>query len=267
MRLEWVYDLAGKEVVFTGEIEGYSETALNEIALGLGASRVKEWINKSTTDILVRGWSDRWKFGDFGRKEKQAAELQGAGHRIRIIEESGFLGLRSNLPAPVVAPNVSDVPAARPAQRGGVVGAPYRFGRYSQLSGDGDYHRDPDTMERGLHGHSSTQDMLATLINSRGLTPLSPFDKQCNFDIAWILRDGSVVVAEVKSTTDGNEAFQIRHGLGQILDYGHILQGRGFDAQMFLVLEQSPKKREHWVSLCSAHNVNLIWAPEFNGVE
>ena len=43
MASEWVYDLRGKEIVFTGKFDGYSETELTEIALKMGASRVKEW--------------------------------------------------------------------------------------------------------------------------------------------------------------------------------------------------------------------------------
>jgi hypothetical protein len=267
MTNEWVFDLVGKEVVFTGDIEGYTEEDLSEIAMQLGASRVKDWVNKSTTDVLVRGWSNRWKYGDFGKKEKQVAELQATGHRIRIIDEAGFFGLRSGLPAPAMTPNVPGALARDVAARGGVLGAPYRSGQFSDpIKGDGGYHRDPDVMERGLKAHSTTQDSLAKLLVTRGLIPLSSFDNQCNFDIAWESTDSSYGVAEIKSNTGGNEAFQIRHGLGQVLDYGHRLKERGFSAQLFLVLEREPEKLDHWRSLCSTHKVTLTWAPAFRGI-
>jgi hypothetical protein len=268
MGSEWVFDLKGKEVVFTGDIDGYPEEDLVEIALRLGASRVKEWINKSTTDVLVRGWSSRWKYGNFGMKEKQAAEMQAAGHRIRIIDETGFFGLRSGIPAPVMTPNVPESSAREVAAKGGAVGAPYRPGQFSaQLQGDGEYFRDPDVMERGLQAHSTTQDALAKLLVLRGLVPLSSFDQQCNFDLAWQSADGYFGVAEIKSNTAGNEAFQIRHGLGQVLDYGHRIKHRGFATRLFLVLEREPEKQNHWMSLCSVHDVKLTWAPAFHGVE
>lgn len=264
---EWVYDLEGKEIVFTGKIKGYEEEELVGIAFRLGASRVKEWVNKSTTDVLVRGWSDRWKYGDFGKKEKQTAEMQSAGHSIRIIDAEGFFGLRSRIPAPALSPNVPDAVARADATDGGLVGAPYRAGSFAApLQGDGEHYRDPDIMDRGLKAHSATQDALADLLNSVGITPLSSFDRQCNFDLAWRFADHTVGVAEVKSITDGNEAFQIRHGLGQVLDYGHRMKFRGFSPRLFLILERKPQNEGHWTALCAAHAVTVAWAPSFAGI-
>ncbi|MCC3280723.1 hypothetical protein LJ754_16375 [Arthrobacter sp. zg-Y40] len=266
MSNEWVYDLKGKEVVFTGKIRGHDEKELIEAALRLGAIQVKDWINKSSTDVLIRGRSDRWKYGDFGKKEKQAADMQSAGHHIQIIDEEGFLGLWSLNPAPALTPNVPDALARAAAPQGGLVGAPYRAGRFLEsLQGDGGYYRDPDVMERGLRAHSATQDALASLLSTRGLKPLSSFDRHCNYDLAWQCSDGSVSVVEVKSNTDSNEASQIRHGLGQVLDYGHRMKQRGFPPRLFLVLERKPANEIHWIDLCSTHAVTLTWAPAFHG--
>lgn len=267
MGSEWVYDLRGKEVVFTGAIPDYSEADLTEIAINsLGASRVKDDVAKYSTDVLVRGSSARWKYGSYGKKEKQVADMQRAGHHIQIIDAEGFFGLRSSLPAPALKPNVPKAPARANASEGGAVGAPYRPGSFAgPLLGDGEHYRDPDIMERGLRAHSSTQDALADLLSSCGLTPLSAFDRLCNFDLAWHFTDGTVGVAEVKSNTGDNEAFQIRHGLGQVLDYGHRMKGRGFRPRLFLVLERKPQGA-HWRELCSAHNVTLTWGPTFTGV-
>lgn len=264
---EWVYDLRGKEVVFTGAIPDYSEAELTEIAIStLGVSRVKDDVAKYSTDILVRGSSARWKYGGYGNKEKQVAEMQRAGHHIQIIDAEGFFGLRSSLPAPALKPNVPEAPARANASEGGAVGAPYRLSSFTgPFLGDGAHYRDPDAMERGLRAHSATQDTLAVLLSNVGLTPLSAFDKQCNFDIAWHLTDGTVGVAEVKSNTKDNEVFQVRHGLGQVLDYGHRMEGRGFHPKLFLVLEREPQGA-HWQELCSAHDVTLTWGPIFTGV-
>lgn len=243
MTSEWVYDLRGKEIVFTGAIADYSEAALTEIAVNaLGASRVKDDVAKYSTDVLVRGSSGRWKYGSYGKKEKQVAEMQRAGHRIQIIDAEGFFGLRSSLPAPALKPNVPDASARANASEGGVVGAPYRVGSFADpLQGNGEHYRDPDVMERGLKAHSATQDQLGDLIGKHGLKPLSPFDKTYNFDLAWDREDGTFGIAEVKSITEGNEAFQVRHGLGQVLDYGLRLNERGFHTKLFLVLEASPR--------------------------
>lgn len=127
----WVYDLQGKEVVFTGKFEGFNEVELTKIAERLGASRVKEWINKSSTDVLVRGWSPHWKYGNYGTKEKQVADMQRAGHHIQIIDTAGFFGLRSHYPAPALEPHVPKAPARANASEGGVAGAPYRSGSFA----------------------------------------------------------------------------------------------------------------------------------------
>lgn len=264
---EWVHDIRGKEVVFTGKIEGYPEEELAEIARNLGARRVKDWISESTTDVLVRGHSSRWKYGDFGKKENQAARMQASGHHIKIIDEEGFFGLRSSVPAPALMPNVYGAFARADAKHGGLVGAPYRAGSFSApRQGDGEHYRDPDVMDRGVKAHSATQDALADLISKQGLIPMSSFDRQCNFDLAWKFKDGSIGVAEVKSITDTNEASQIRHGLGQVLDYGHRMRGRGFTPHLFLVLEREPENESHWTQLCSVHGVSLTWTPSFHGI-
>ncbi|WP_275778139.1 hypothetical protein [Paenarthrobacter sp. Y-19] len=268
MTSEWVFDLKGKEVVFTGAIPGYSEAELTAMAVNsLGASRVKDDVARYSTDVLVRGYSARWRYGSYGNKEKQVAEMQRAGHHIQIIDAEGFFGLRSSLPAPALKPNVPVAPARSKATEGGTVGAPYRSGTYaSALQGDGEHHRDPDIMDRGLKAHSRTQDDLAKHLLRNGFTPLSPFDRTCNYDIAWQLEDGDYGVAEVKSNTLDNEAFQIRHGLGQVLDYGHRLEGRGFRPRLFLVLEEKPREHNHWRPMCAAHDVTLTWGPDFPGV-
>ncbi|MET3206241.1 UNVERIFIED_ORG: hypothetical protein ABIB21_003060 [Arthrobacter sp. UYEF13] len=132
MRSDWVYDLRGKEVVFTGAIPEYSEAALTAIAVNsLGASRVKDDVANYSTDVLVRGFSARWKYGSYGKKEKQVAGMQRAGHHIQIIDAEGFFGLRSSLPAPALKPNVPDAPARAKASEGGAVGAPYRAGAFA----------------------------------------------------------------------------------------------------------------------------------------
>jgi hypothetical protein len=266
MAADWLYDLQGKEVVFTGENDGYEEDELADLALELGARRVSDDCNL-TTNVLVRGHSDRWKFGTYGKKEAKAAQMQAAGRDIVIIDLAGLLSLAAGLAAPVLPPNAPVAPAREPATAGGAFGAPYRAGRHQQpVEGDGAVFRDPDNVERGLRAHSTTQDQLAALIEEAGYEPASAFDRSCNFDIGWRDEQGTVHVAEVKSLTDANESFQIRHGLGQVLDYAHRLNGRGFPVRPLLVLERRPQAVAHWTGLCNQHGVSLVWAPGFAGV-
>lgn len=103
------------------------------------------------------------------------------------------------------------------------------------------------------------------LVAAAVLQPKMRPDAQCNYDLAWEEADGTVVVAEVKSLTQDNELFQIRHGLGQVLDYAHRLQTRGFTTRPVLVLERKPKAVDHWSGLCTSSGVTLTWAPAFAG--
>jgi hypothetical protein len=259
MNSQWLYGLKGKEVVFTGSFKTQDEREHGKLAERLGASRISDDCNL-TTNVLVRGFSPRWKFGDFGTKERKVADMQVAGRDVVIIDEAGLLGLVDDIPAPVLPPHSPSAPARAPADQGGSVGAPYRRPDHDpSVAGDGEVFRDPKQLERAFRAHASTLDALANLIRSKGYEPLVPQDATCNFDLAWTTSDGHVCVAEVKSNTIDNESLQVRHGLGQVLDYAHRLQQRGFRVQPLLVLERQPEAFEHWRSLCQANGVVFAW--------
>lgn len=263
MTFEWVHAISNKQVVFTGGIDGHTRVELQRLAKGLGASSTPSDVSYSTK-LLVRGTSSRWKYGDYGEKEKYAAKLQAQGHSIRIIDAAGFFGLLLGLPAPVIEPHVPEPSAVKLATEGGALGAPYRDGQYSTpVAGDGTAFRDPDNVGRGLQAHGHTQDILAAKLRSFGVEPLAPFSRDCNFDIAWISPSGKPWVAEVKSLTAENEAFQLRHALGQVLDYKHRLARRNFDATPCVALENRPERLEHWRSLYASIGVTLTFGPHF----
>jgi hypothetical protein len=260
----WLYDLKGREVVFTGRFSGgHSEAELAALARRLGASRVSEDCNL-TTNVLVRGQSGHWKHGAYGRKEEKVAAMQSSGKDVVIIDLGGLLALRDGLPAPVLQPHVPEAAARLSAAEGGLAGAPYRRRLSPEpVDGSGDYFRDPDRMDRALAAHSKTQEALAQAVRAAALEPLSPMEQSCNYDLAWMGLDGQLVVAEVKSLTQANELFQVRHALGQVLDYAYSLSGRGFRVRPLVVLETAPQRREHWMGLCHSRRVDLTWGPDF----
>lgn len=94
---------------------------------------------------------------------------------------------------------------------------------------------DPDAIDRGLRGHAETQEGLVNVVLAHGLLPLSPGPGEPLFDIAW-REDGRVTVVEVKSLTGANEVGQIRLGLGQVLDYQHLLERSGSAVRAVLAI-------------------------------
>jgi len=67
-----------------------------------------------------------------------------------------------------------------------------------------------------------------------------------------------VTVVEVKSLTNANEAGQIRPGLGQILDYRHLLERAGETVRAVLAVEKEPTN-PRWTDLCARHGAELVW--------
>src|SRR5205823_1725124 len=75
---------------------------------------------------------------------------------------------------------------------------------------------DPDLGGRGLRAHNVTQNLLAKAVLDAGHEPRRPKPDEPQYDLAW--ESGETTwVAEVKSTTEQNETWQMRHAIGQVL--------------------------------------------------
>lgn len=121
---------------------------------------------------------------------------------------------------------------------------------------------DSDAIDRGLAGHTDTQNALQAVVAAHGHPTNSPDGSDPNFDLAWRLPSGMVVVAEIKSLTPRNEAGQIRLGIGQVLDYAFQLRSDGYEVTAVLAVEQEPVL-PHWTSLCQEVGVRLTWPAQF----
>ena len=116
---------------------------------------------------------------------------------------------------------------------------------------------DPDTSQRGLRAHNRTQNLLAAALEDAGFAPRSPRSGEPDFDLAW--QDGDTVwVAEVKSTTEGNEERQLRLAIGQVIRYRQKLSGDGADARAMIAVENAPFD-ESWIDLCGREGIALVW--------
>ena len=121
------------------------------------------------------------------------------------------------------------------------------------------FETDPDTVDRGLAGHRTTQEVLRKFLLKRRQTPCGPNAKaqEPNFDVGWY--DGETFwVAEIKSITPRNEEKQLRLGLGQVLRYRHLLGPRAKRVRAALVAEYEPSDKS-WMELADRLGIVLAW--------
>ncbi len=122
-------------------------------------------------------------------------------------------------------------------------------------------HVDPDAVDRGLAGHTNTQNALSDVLIEHRLDPLRPGTEGPQYDLAWEC-GGTIFVAEVKSTTPSNEEKQLRLGLGQVLRDRSLLAAPGRTVRAVLVAER-PVDDSTWMSLCDELEVVLVWPEVF----
>jgi hypothetical protein len=111
---------------------------------------------------------------------------------------------------------------------------------------------DPSLLDRALQIHALTQNVVANWVMASGLTPLSPNEFTCDFDLAWDSPNGKVV-CEVKSISDANEKHQFRLGLGQVLEYAHSL-----DALPVLFFSRKPTNVKI-IDIAKSAGVRVLW--------
>lgn len=121
--------------------------------------------------------------------------------------------------------------------------------------------KDPDKIDRANNSHSKLQNDLAEFVKNAGYKPLGPdLPRTPNYDLAWYIGE-QFFVAEVKSITEDNEESQLRHGLGQLLQYRMQLIDLSINTTAILVVERKPP--EIWERICSSANVVLVWPGKF----
>jgi hypothetical protein len=111
----------------------------------------------------------------------------------------------------------------------------------------------------GLRDHEATVAELDRLVRAAGLVPL--YDGDPRPDICWASARGLVVV-EVKSITEHNEAHQVRLGLGQVLDYAARLEGDGHEV-IPVVATSREVARSRWQATCRQGGVRLATPSTF----
>jgi hypothetical protein len=142
---------------------------------------------------------------------------------------------------------VAHEPALRSASP--CLGASYRQAQVTDLSGSRDpFSVDPALVERGLQGHTDTQNELASVLRNAGIEPRSCLPPEPNFDLAW-QKNETVFVAEVKSITADNEESQLRLGLGHVLRYRQRLSALGHDRVVAALVPERRPRGPSWREL------------------
>lgn len=111
--METIDSLHGQEVVLTGDFRrllGWTRKELQREMRQRGAT-VKDDVTLNTT-ILARGESPLWKYGRYGEREDEVAEMQRRGYDVRIIDATGLWSLLHGKPAKVLQPHEATTPQA-----------------------------------------------------------------------------------------------------------------------------------------------------------
>lgn len=147
----------------------------------------------------------------------------------------------------------------RPRGRSGATGfgGPYRPVDATVSTPRVPFTVDPDAIDRGTAEHKRAQTAVSEALRALAIEPLSPQPGDPDFDVGW--RIGEVwFVAEVKSLTAANEAAQVRLGIGQVLEYRHILARRHSSVRAVLVLEREPDMGR-WPDFLESLDIDVVW--------
>jgi hypothetical protein len=111
-------------------------------------------------------------------------------------------------------------------------------------------------LEAAVQQHRKLQQELADGVMKLGLTPMSPAERTCWFDLAWFSSDGTTLhVVEVKSIAD---AMSLRLGIGQVLDYSAALEHHR-KVVAHLLIGAPASVPEHWDRVGERAKVNIAW--------
>jgi hypothetical protein len=85
----WLHTISGEHVTFTGKA-WLRRRELERIVKRLGSTPARAGKVTAETTLLVRGESRAWAYGDYGTKERRAAELIRAGQDIAVVHDFEF---------------------------------------------------------------------------------------------------------------------------------------------------------------------------------
>lgn len=125
----WLRNIRGEHIAFTGKA-WLSRHELQRIVRRKGGVPSAGAEVTGATTVLVRGDSSVWAFGEYGTKERKAAELVRKGQSISLVHDSEFRKLLAGGRPARIADRIAGDPVqwlAMPTKR--------RFNRAASISG------------------------------------------------------------------------------------------------------------------------------------
>lgn len=145
---------------------------------------------------------------------------------------------------------------------GSAFGATYRpaSGHRATQPDDAVLKIDLAKLEAATEQHMKLQDDLAEALVSRGIEPRSPSGSEPFFDLAFE-HAGLRYVVEVKSSDPATQQ-QVRYGIGQVLEYAHLLSSLDAPVIPVILIESVPPVP--WVDLAGQLGVRVLVAAELD---
>lgn len=139
----------------------------------------------------------------------------------------------------------------------GAFGLPYRVGAHQAGADDDIPERlvDIANLERSTRRHMELQDRVAQALRARGIDARGPGASDPQFDLGFV-HGGDRYVVEVK-TGNPASAQQARLGVGQVLEYRHVLLANGAQAVKPVLCVETVLP-EPWLDLTESLNVRVI---------
>jgi hypothetical protein len=157
---------------------------------------------------------------------------------------------------------MNDLPEYYYAPVGSGFGAMYRpaSGPEATQPDDAVLKIDLAALEAATERHMELQDDLAEALEARGIDPRSPSGSQPLFDLAFE-HDGLRYVVEVKAGNPASQQ-QVRYGVGQVLEYAHLLSSADAPVIPVILIESVPPMP--WVDLAGQLGVRVLVATELD---
>lgn len=108
--------------------------------------------------------------------------------------------------------------------------------------------------------HQHLLEMLIDRVQRSPATLVERSPDDPNFDLAWHY-DGVTTIVEVKSTTPRNETAQLRLGLGQLLEYTHLVARGGVQQPRRILFVSERPLGTHWPQVVEELGCELAWPP------